>query len=228
MGGSDLQVLGTKLSPFSHRVEWALKLKSIDYEFVEEDLRNKSSLLLELNPVHKKIPVLIHGEKVISESLIILEYIDETWKDNPILPIDPLERAYARFWAKFVDEQLFQAANKALYSVGEDRAKALESMAKALQHLEGQIEGENGKKFFGGEVIGFLDIVIGWVAYWFKFAEEAADLNIIDSTKYPSFASWIIKFLQVPVIKDNLPPPTELCRVCHMLRMNMEKNGKDE
>ncbi|XP_059668293.1 probable glutathione S-transferase [Cornus florida] len=216
MDGKDLKLLGTKLSPFSHRIEWALKLKGIEYEFIVEDLKNKSSLLLDSNPVHKKVPVLIHGGKPISESLTILEYIDETWKHNPILPESPMERADMRFWAKFVDEKLYGASHKAFYSIGEDQAKALDSIAEGLQFLDGEI---NGKKFFGGEEIGFLDIVASVFAYWFKFAEEAAGIELVDSTKYPSFASWIDNFVQVPVIKDNLPPPGELRRVCHTLRM---------
>lgn len=103
---SNLKLLGTKVSPFVCRVIWALKLKDLEYEFIEEDVSNKSSLLLEMNPIDKTIPVLIHDGKPICESLIILQYIDETWPQNPILPNDPFQRASARCLAKFSEEKV--------------------------------------------------------------------------------------------------------------------------
>ena len=102
----EVKLLGATGSPFVCRVQIALKLKEIEYKFVEENLVNKSQLLLKYNPIYKKVPVFVHNDKPIIESLVILEYIDEIWKQNPILPNDPYQRALVRFWSKFIDDKV--------------------------------------------------------------------------------------------------------------------------
>jgi len=93
-------------SPWSTRVEIALKLKGVEYKYENEEFGNLSDTLKKYNPVYKKVPVLVHNDKAISESLVILEYIDETWKQNSILPSDPYKRALTRFWTKFIDDKV--------------------------------------------------------------------------------------------------------------------------
>jgi len=97
MAGGELKVLGTWYSVWACRVRIALHLKDLSYDYVEEDLENKSDLLLASNPVHKKVPVLIHDGKPISESRVIVQYVDEAFAGNgsPLLPADPHERATA-------------------------------------------------------------------------------------------------------------------------------------
>ncbi|KAG5554322.1 hypothetical protein RHGRI_011993 [Rhododendron griersonianum] len=204
-----VKLLGFWVSPFSFRVEWALRLKGVEYEYIEEDIFNKSPLLLELNPVHKKVPVLIHGDKVILESFIILEYIDETWKQFPILPKDPYDRAMARFWAKFAEEKFWKNAWRALWTVGEDKEMHLKEAVESLQKIEQElIKGKS--KFFGGESIGYLDIALGWISYWLPVLEEVGSMTIADPIQFPATAGWTENFSHHPMVKDKLPPRDEM------------------
>lgn len=94
-------------SHYGMRVLIALEEKGIKYENKEEDFSNKSLLLLQMNPIHKKIPVLIHNGKSICESLNIVEYIDEVWNHHSTLfPSDPYQKAQAKFWANYVDTKV--------------------------------------------------------------------------------------------------------------------------
>ncbi|KAK9930345.1 hypothetical protein M0R45_027384 [Rubus argutus] len=203
MSGETVKLLGHWASPFALRVIWALKLKEIEYEYVGEDLPNKSPLLLEYNPVHKKIPVLVHGGKPIAESLVILEYLDEAWKHNPILPDDPYERAQARFWARFVDEKCMPSIMSAFTKKGEEKEKAAKEARENFKILE---SGLGKKQFFGGESVGFVDIAAGWIGLWTRMVEEIADVNIIDTAMMPLLESWFQRVLQVPILKECLPP----------------------
>ncbi|KAL7001045.1 glutathione transferase [Sarracenia purpurea var. burkii] len=207
-GGGAVKLIGGKSSFFCARVEWALKLKGVKYEYVEEDVKNKSPLLLKLNPVHKKIPVLVvHGDKPIAESLVILEYIDEAWKENPLLPQDPAQKAVARFWAKFNDEKCVLGAWNACLAEGEKKAAAIESAKESLAFLEKQIE---GKPFFGGENIGFLDLVIGWLPLWLGVMEECGEMKLMDAEEFPFLHAWAHNFVRIPPIQECSPPKEEL------------------
>lgn len=107
MADEKITLLDAWISPFGMRVRIALAQKGIEYEYKEQNLSDKSPLLLQMNPVKKQIPVLIHNGKPVWESLIIVQYIDEVWNQkSPLLPSDPYKRAQARFWADFVDKKV--------------------------------------------------------------------------------------------------------------------------
>ncbi|KAF5202599.1 Glutathione s-transferase [Thalictrum thalictroides] len=189
------------------RVEVALKLKGIPYEFIEEDLRNKSDMLVQYNPVHKKVPVLVHNGKPMAESHIILEYIDEQWNHSPrLLPEDPYERSNVRFWAKFYDQKFSYV--KLVMSEGEERAKAIAEFIENLCILEDGIKRDfSGKSpFFHGENPGFLDMVIGSSACSYRVIEQVIGVKLIDPETHPLFYSWVTAMVNHPVVKETLPP----------------------
>ncbi|KAJ1411231.1 Thioredoxin-like superfamily [Sesbania bispinosa] len=199
----EVQFFGVGGSPFARRVQIALKLKGVRYTYVEENLRNKSELLLKYNPVHKKVPVLVHNGTPLAESLVILEYIDETWKNHPLLPQQPYERALARFWSRFIDDKCLPAISKAAWTGDkEQREKGIEESLEALQFLENELK----HKFFGGETIGLVDIAGGYLAFWLPVLEEAVGLKLLSSEKFPKLHKWSQEFTNHPVVKENLPP----------------------
>lgn len=108
MATESVKVLSIWPSTFGMKVLIALQEKGVEYEYEEQDLLNKSQLLLHSNPIHKQIPVLIHNGKPICESRIIVQYIDEAWPPHgkSFLPSDPYQRALACFWADYVDKKV--------------------------------------------------------------------------------------------------------------------------
>ncbi|RHN46287.1 putative glutathione transferase [Medicago truncatula] len=198
-----VKLLGATGSPFVCRVQIALKLKGIEYEFVEENLATKSEQLLKYNPVHKKVPVFVHNEKPISESLVILEYIDEVWKQNPILPSDPHQRALARFWSKFIDDKIVSTSFKSVFSLDEkEREKNIEEATEALHFLENELK----DKYFGGEEFNFVDIAAVFVAFWVPLVQDITELQLFTAEKFPKLYNWSQEFLDHPVVKETLPP----------------------
>lgn len=217
----EVKLLGCWVSPFAHRVKWALKLKGVKYEYTEEDLSNKSQLLFKSNPVHKKVPVLLHGDKAISESAVILEYIDEVWPQNPLFPIDAYERALARFWISFAADK-GSVFHSFIVSNEESREKSKEELTQVLKTLEE--EALKDKKFFGGDEIGVVDIIFGNIPHWFEAMEEAVGVKVVEPNSLPRLHAWAQRFKQVPEINHDLPPYHDLLLFVKSFRQSLISN----
>ncbi|KAG2687528.1 hypothetical protein I3843_09G056400 [Carya illinoinensis] len=197
----EVVLLDSWASMFGMRVRVALAEKGIKYEYREEDLKNKSDLLLQMNPVHKKIPVLIHSGKPICESLIIVQYIDEVWNDkSPLLPSDPYKRAQARFWADFVDKKVADAGIKLGSTKGEEHEAAKKQFLEILKTLEEEL-GE--KPYFGGETFGFVDVAFVTFYSWFHTFETFGEFST--EAEHPKIIAWAKRCMQKESVAKTLP-----------------------
>uniref|UniRef100_A0ACD5XHX2 Uncharacterized protein n=1 Tax=Avena sativa TaxID=4498 RepID=A0ACD5XHX2_AVESA len=199
-----VKIIGWFGSPYAHRAEVALRLKGVPYDLIIEDLSNKSDLLLKHNPVHHKVPVLLHGDRSgICESLLIVEYVDEVFDGPSLLPSDPLARAAARFWASFMDKEFSESMWMALWTDGEARAAAARETKANLTLIEGQLT--EGKRFFGGDTIGYLDIALSGIAHWIGVFEEIAGVRLLTEEEHPALCRWAKEYAGDETVRQCLP-----------------------
>jgi maleylpyruvate isomerase len=87
-------------SSAAYRVRIALNFKGVAYESIAVDLRAPASAqrteqFLAVNP-QGLVPVLVDGERTFTQSLAIIEYLEEVRPQPPLLPRAPRERAQVR------------------------------------------------------------------------------------------------------------------------------------
>ncbi|KAJ4758929.1 Tau glutathione S-transferase [Rhynchospora pubera] len=194
------------VSPFGQRARIALAEKGVQYEYKEENLTEKSELLLKANPVHKKIPVLIHDGKPVCESLIIVEYIDEVWSDKAtLMPSAPYQRAQARFWADFIDKKVYDCGSRLWKLKGEEQQTAKKEMIDILQLLEAQL---GDKKYFGGDSFGFVDVAFVPFTSWFYSYETCANFSVEGVA--PKIAQWAKRCMERESVAKTLSDPKKV------------------
>lgn len=93
-------------SSAAYRVRIALNLKGLAYEtvpvhLVREGGEQHAEAFRELNP-QGLVPVLLHGHRVLRQSMAIIEYLDETWPTPPLLPATARDRARVRGLAQAI------------------------------------------------------------------------------------------------------------------------------
>jgi len=87
-------------SSAAYRVRIALNLKGLPYDYAPVHLLRDGGE--QLKPAYRRLnpdailPTLVDGDNVLTQSLAIIEYLEETHPEPALLPKSPLDRAYVR------------------------------------------------------------------------------------------------------------------------------------
>ena len=84
-------------------VLWEKNLAFADRVIEHRTREHLSDWYLKLNP-NGVVPTITHGDAVIIDSSVIMEYLDEIFPDTPMSPSDPLGRAHMRKWLRYFEE----------------------------------------------------------------------------------------------------------------------------
>jgi maleylpyruvate isomerase len=158
-GEVPMKLHGYFRSSATYRVRIALNLKGLGAEHLPHHLRKgeqRDPAYLAINP-QGLVPTLQDGSTTITQSLAIIEWLEETYPEPPLLPKDPLRRAKIRAFAMALACDIHPVQNlKVLARLrelglpeGQVTGWATWVNREGLAACEALIEGEAGPYCFG-------------------------------------------------------------------------------
>jgi glutathione S-transferase len=200
-------------SPFAWRVWLALEHKRLAYDlrtiaFDRGD--HKTPEFLRQNP-RGKVPLLVDGDFALYESTAIVEYLEDQYPEQPLLPRDPKARAVQRRLVSEADAYLYVAQREfmraVLYTpVGErDPAKisaAADAVIAELDRFAAHLEGE----WFGGNAPSLADYTIYPYLRLLKRVEDRVPEVAILARFPPAISAYMQRFAALPFAEKTDPP----------------------
>jgi len=116
---------GTMLELYHHgssvcaaKVRFTLAEKGLEWQGRYIDILKGDQFAADYRALNPKavVPTLIHDGKVLTESAVICEYLDEVFPNPPLTPRDAFGRAAMRLWTKAVDEDLHPACAEVTFA----------------------------------------------------------------------------------------------------------------
>ncbi|SRR5713226_1955449 len=185
----------------SDRVKILLHEKGLAYERITLDLKKKGQKraeFLKLNP-YGKVPVIDDNGKVLFESCIINEYLDERYPNPHFMPRDPYLRGRARVLIDYGMNHLndpFTALRLEMLKKEEERDRkvideAVKDLFERLQYLESEL---GDKPYLLGE-ISLADVAI--VPRFLRMNQY----GLFPTPALPRLSAWLERMMARPSVK---------------------------
>ena len=201
------------LSPFSRKVRLVLAEKRLPFELREERVWERRPEFLALNPAGQ-VPVLVEENGlVIPDSVVITEYLEETYREVPLMGATAAERVECRrlvawFDGKFArevtDKLLLEKVMKRLIGHGVPDAGAIRAgYANLRRHLAYVAELAEQRRWLAGDALSVADLAAAAHLSVLDFAGE------IDWSVAPAAKDWYARIKSRPsfrpLLTDRVP-----------------------
>lgn len=156
-----VQLYSLAVCPFAQRTRILLAQKGIDFSLTEIDLTQpRPDWFLKLNPLGQ-VPVIIHEGRVLNESSVINEYLDEVFPPPRVMPDDAYERAQSRILIDRVNRNFIPVFYRVLMNQDPAQATALKDQILAeWRWLDAMLMRHNPDGVWLWDRFGMADITI--------------------------------------------------------------------
>ncbi|KAH8322036.1 hypothetical protein KR059_000873, partial [Drosophila kikkawai] len=201
-----LRLYSMRFCPYAQRAHLVLNAKKVDYHTVFINLTEKPEWLVEVSPL-LKVPALQvvaeKGQPSLIESLIIAEYLDEKYPQNPLLPKDALKRAQDKILL-----ERFNGITNAFMKILLQNT-GLDDFWTALDIFEQELT-KRGTRFFGGDKPGFVDYMIWpWLERLPVIEYVLKDSYNFDEKRFPKVAQLITLLKEDEAVKGFYATPEQ-------------------
>ena len=203
------------LSPISRRVWIALLEKELPFDPVVVDLRGKQfeKDFLAISPFHH-VPVVVHEDVRVLESIAILDYLDRQFRQRPLSPTTPADVARMRMLQLMVTNELLPKLVSVVNAEHQPLSeKALAHLETCFRFLEDQLRDQ---AYFGGELLNLADIVAGSTVP--LFSQLGVSLQ-----PYPSLQRWQSLILKRPAWQKTQPSDHDLSRWKRWIQLQVKR-----
>ena len=192
------QLISFVLCPFVQRSVITLKEKRVPFEITYIDLQNPPEWFPAISPMGK-VPVLrVDQDRVLFESAVINEYLDET-NPPPLHPQDPWRRAHNRAWIEF-GSNLIGRQYRMLMAPDEDGfIQERDGLLADLRYVEQQL-GEG--PFFNGAAFSLTDTAYAPLLMRLDLIERRHPQGLFAQT--PKVGAWRDALLARPAVRGSV------------------------
>ena len=173
----------------SIRVRWTLQELGVPFEAVTVNMmagEHRSPEFLKINPAGK-LPALVDGDFVLTESIAAALYLAEKYPDKGLLPKDLRERAQVYRWLLFttteIEQPLWRIARHSNIYPPEKRLPADIELARGefppmAQVLEDHMR---GREFIVSDHVTVADFVLAYTLDWAKLVKLIEGFPVLDA-----------------------------------------------